>query len=66
MLAFYVALAADSLAISDLGLLELNLYVELRFELGYYYVEVLLAHTGDNELLGLGVGDIAYSGILFS
>ena len=56
MTALLLAGLADGLAVGDTRSLEADLHAELILQLGLDHVEVLLAQTADDLLMGLGVG----------
>ena len=65
MTALLLAGLADGLAVSDTRSLEADFHAELILQLGFDHVEVLLAQTADDLLMGLGVVDVAQGGVFF-
>ena len=63
--ALHVGLAADGLAVRDLGRPEDDFSVVALLELGADDLDVLLAGARDEELLGLGIAEEAHHHVLF-
>ena len=59
------ALAANGLAIGNLGRLQVDFGVVAVLQLGDHHFDVLLAGAGDQELLGLRIAEEAQHGIFF-
>ncbi len=57
--------AADGFAIGDLGRFEDDLGVVAALEFADHDFDVLLAGSGDEEVLGLGIAEEAQHGVLF-
>ena len=63
MAALLLAGLADGLTVGDAGSLEADLHAELVLQLGLDHIEVLLAQTADDLLVGLRVVDVAQGGV---
>ena len=59
MAALLLAGLADGLTVGDAGSLEADLHAELVLQLGLDHIEVLLAQTADDLLVGLRVVNVA-------
>ena len=65
MASLLLAGLADGLAVGDAGSFQTDLHAELVLQLGLDHIQMLLAQTADDLLMGLGVVDVAQGGIFF-
>ncbi len=65
VLALHVGLAANGLAVRDLGRFQHHFGVVPLLHLGDHHFDVLLARAGDQKFLGLRIAEEAQHGVFF-